>query len=234
MADRITTDDYFAGRPESLIGRLAMQVGGRQRQRLYEMFLSAGPAQASDTLLDVGVTSEDRYETNNFLEEQYPYKSAITAAGLAETSYLPGRFEGLKYVRIMPGEPLPFASRAFDLVHASAVIEHVGSREQQRRFLAELWRVCRRTLFVTTPNRWFPLEVHTILPLLHWLPPSWFRACLRRTRLAAWADEAQLNLLSGADLLALGEAAGLRGMELKKARLLGFASNLALVARRDP
>jgi hypothetical protein len=25
-------------------------------------------------------------------------------------------------------------------------------------------------VFVTTPNRWFPLEVHTLLPFVHWLP----------------------------------------------------------------
>jgi hypothetical protein len=25
---------------------------------------------------------------------------------------------------------------------------------------------------VTTPNRWFPLEVHTLLPFVHWLPPG--------------------------------------------------------------
>ena len=24
--------------------------------------------------------------------------------------------------------------------------------------------------FVTTPNRWFPIESHTRLPLVHWLP----------------------------------------------------------------
>ena len=26
------------------------------------------------------------------------------------------------------------------------------------------------SVFVTTPNRWFPLEVHTLLPFVHWLP----------------------------------------------------------------
>jgi hypothetical protein len=25
-------------------------------------------------------------------------------------------------------------------------------------------------VFLTTPNRWFPIEVHTRLPLVHWLP----------------------------------------------------------------
>ena len=27
-------------------------------------------------------------------------------------------------------------------------------------------------MFVTTPNRWFPIEVHTRLPLVHWLPET--------------------------------------------------------------
>ena len=27
-----------------------------------------------------------------------------------------------------------------------------------------------RRVFVTTPNRWFPVELHTRLPLVHWLP----------------------------------------------------------------
>ena len=27
-----------------------------------------------------------------------------------------------------------------------------------------------RRVFLTTPNRWFPIEVHTRLPLVHWLP----------------------------------------------------------------
>jgi hypothetical protein len=49
------------------------------------------------------------------------------------------------------------------------VIEHVGGEEQQKAFVREAVRVAGR-VFVTTPNRWFPLEVHTRLPLVHWLP----------------------------------------------------------------
>jgi hypothetical protein len=36
--------------------------------------------------------------------------------------------------------------------------------------LAESRRVARRGAFHTTPDRWFPVEVRTQLPLLHWLP----------------------------------------------------------------
>ena len=51
------------------------------------------------------------------------------------------------------------------------MIEHVGGEEEQRRFVAEALRVGRRA-FITTPNRWFPVEVHTRLPLVHWLPDA--------------------------------------------------------------
>ena len=54
-------------------------------------------------------------------------------------------------------------------MHSNAVIEHVGARERQEAFVREALRVGRR-VFVTTPNRWFPVEVHTRLPLVHWLP----------------------------------------------------------------
>ena len=70
------------------------------------------------------------------------------------------------------------------------MIEHVGPRDAQRRFVDEALRVARRA-FVTTPNRWFPLEVHTRLPLVHWLPD---RAAHRAYDLARkpWAKENHL------------------------------------------
>jgi hypothetical protein len=49
------------------------------------------------------------------------------------------------------------------------VIEHVGDRDRQQAFVHEALRVGDR-VFLTTPNRWFPVEVHTRLPFVHWLP----------------------------------------------------------------
>ena len=77
------------------------------------------------------------------------------------------------------GRELPFADGEFDLGFSNAVVEHVaGGREGQRQFVHELCRVARR-VFVTTPNRFFPLEVHTLLPFAHWLPPARARRALR-------------------------------------------------------
>jgi hypothetical protein len=58
--------------------------------------------------------------------------------------------------------------RAFDAMLSNAVIEHVGDEDAQRRFVGEHRRV-RRHWIITTLNRWFPAETHTLVPLLHWL-----------------------------------------------------------------
>ena len=64
-----------------------------------------------------------------------------------------------------------FTTGEFDVVFSNSVIEHVGDFDDQRRMADEVRRVGRR-FFVQTPNRWFPLEVHTRLPFVHWLPDA--------------------------------------------------------------
>ena len=55
----------------------------------------------------------------------------------------------------------------------------------------------------TGENRWFPLELHTFLPVLHWLPRRWHRRLLARLGMTFWAEEANLNLLGARDLRSL-------------------------------
>jgi SAM-dependent methyltransferase len=64
---------------------------------------------------------------------------------------------------------LPFADGEFDVVYSNSLLEHVVEPERRRRAAGEIRRVGRR-YFVQTPNRWFPVEPHALLPLVHWLP----------------------------------------------------------------
>jgi len=114
------------------------------------------------------------------------------------------------------------------------VIEHVGSCASQEYFLRELWRVSRSGIFVTTPNRWFPVEFHTVLPLVHWLPPALFRALLNRIGKRFYATEENLNLLSSRRLRMTAEAAGLENIRVETVSLLGWPTNLLLMATRRP
>jgi len=72
-----------------------------------------------------------------------------------------------------------FADRSFDWVFSNAVIEHVGGIEEQRKFASEISRVARCGYFVTTPNKFFPIEPHTLLPLYQFLPERWQRKVVR-------------------------------------------------------
>jgi hypothetical protein len=67
--------------------------------------------------------------------------------------------------RSLGGQALPFADSAFDILTSNAALERVGSLENQRSFLRELLRVGKK-IFVTVPNRLFPVEHHTAIPLL--------------------------------------------------------------------
>lgn len=166
---------------------------------------------------------------DNCLEVLHPHKRAITAVGMEDGSHLEKRYPGMRFIRVEPG-PLPFRKGEFDVVHSSAVIEHVGSRANQLTFISELWRVARRGIFVTTPNRWFPIEFHTVLPLLHWLPPETFRAILRKIGRDFYANEANLHLMSARGLRGIADEIGIANARVKNIYLGPWPSNLILVA----
>jgi hypothetical protein len=214
-------------------GSLAVRLSGAQRRKLYELFVESCTPREGDEVIDVGVTADRAYAMNNYFEYLYPHKHRITATGVEPESDLPARYPGLKYAQVTPGR-IPFPDGAFDIVHSSAVIEHVGSRERQAEFLSELWRISRRALFVTTPNRWFPIEFHTVLPFVHWLPAAAFRPVLRALGRDFYAAEENLNLLDRRALLKMAQQCGMRAPHVYGAPLFGWESNLALVAIRQP
>jgi hypothetical protein len=163
--------------------RLASRVSLWSRERKLRLFLELFDPGPETTVVDVGITDAPfgAGSSDNFFEALYPWPERITGVGPAELERFAAAFPRVRAVR-SDGRDLPFADGEFDLGFSNAVVEHVaGGREGQRRFVAELCRVARR-VFVTTPNRWFPLDPHTLLPLVHWLPAGATRDGLLRAR----------------------------------------------------
>lgn len=209
---------------------LAYKISAFNRERKYNTFLKELSPQAADTILDVGFNDQEYSANDNYLEKNYPQPENITALGL-KTSNQSGEEFSKRYPKvkttIYEGGAFPFANQQFAIVWSNAVLEHVGDREKQLEFLKEIKRVGRHA-FLTTPNRNFPIEIHTRTLLLHFLPKKIFAAYLRLIG-KSWATGDYMNLLGSRDLKNLLAKAGITDYRLIKNRLAGFILDFVII-----
>jgi hypothetical protein len=166
-----------------MLRRVASRVSMRSRERKLRLFVELFAPGPETTVVDVGVTDAPfgAGSSDNFFEALYPWPERITAVGHTGLDRFAAAFPSVRVVR-SDGRDLPFADGEFELGFSNAVVEHVaGGLEGQRRFVEELCRVAAR-VFVTTPNRFFPVDPHTLLPFAHWLPRGAPRDRLLRAR----------------------------------------------------
>jgi SAM-dependent methyltransferase len=227
----MTFRDWAAGKYASgLRWRLTSSYSRRARRERYLLFERFARPEQDTRVLDVGVTN-GVWRSANFLEAAYPWPAQITAVAIGDVPLFREHFPEVRLV-IADGRDLPFADGAFDVGFSNAVVEHVGSRSQQRQFVAELLRTCH-SVMISTPNAAFPVDPHTMLPGVHWLPRRLRHPILRVTRNEVWASEAALNPLSARQLVSLFPPGV--PVRLHRQRLLGLTTVLtAFASRHDP
>jgi SAM-dependent methyltransferase len=162
---------YEVATPNSLSEKMTAIA----RDRIYRDFLRLCAPSGSDTILDVGV-SDVVGDAANVVERLYSPQAKITAVGLGPGNAFKASFPQVQYCQIVANEALPFGDGSFDVITSNAVLEHVGSPENQRFLVSELIRVGGR-VFITVPHRYFPVEHHTGIPFLHWFDASFPFAC---------------------------------------------------------
>lgn len=86
----------------------------------------------------------------------------------------PDELKNVKYpnIKTMVGDARylnQFGDKEFDVVFSNSLIEHVGDYENQRQMANEVMRVGKR-YFVQTPNLYFPIEPHFLLPFFQFFP----------------------------------------------------------------
>jgi SAM-dependent methyltransferase len=210
--------------PGHPLNRVRSRYAYKARKRIYDLFTILMLPTPSSSILDLGVTPDRTLPESNFFEKLYPYKYKITAASIEDASFLEKDYPGLRFVKISP-DALPFRDNEFDILFCSAVIEHVGEREAQKVFIKEALRVARAFYF-TTPNRQFPLEFHTFLPFVHWLPQRAHQTLLRYLGLNFWAKTVNLNLLTPHMFIDLFPPC--KSLHLFNFRLFGLPSNIII------
>lgn len=207
---------------------IAYSISAKSRAKKYQLFLDTIKPSQTDTILDVGANAIEYSATDNYLEKHYPYPENITVVSLDDTSALQTLYPAVTFIQA-DGTRLPFVDNTFDIAYSNAVIEHVGTREKQLAFLQELIRVSRRGGFITTPNRHFPIEVHTRVPFLHLLLPKKYFDQFLHFIGKGWAADDYMYLLSENDLRTLVKTTGLTDWQIIKNRFCGFTMTLTLV-----
>ena len=178
---------------------LAMSI----RRKVFRQFWRVMKPTPAMRVADFGVSGHRDHPAHYFFESMYPWKDRLTAIGQAaeHAGWMAERFPGLTFLEAdLRWIPLP--DNHFDIGICNAVVEHAGTYDQQVALVREVCRVSKKVMF-TTPNKDFPVEVHTFVPLAHWLPDQQFRAVLRWLGHHDLARVEQLNPLDVRTFLSL-------------------------------
>jgi len=202
------------------ISKFAWKFSVNARRKRAELFRSRFNIDQRARILDLG--SENGSNIHNVLQDTNFKAENIYIADIDRAAIEEGqRTYGFNPVFITEGDPLPFPDRFFDIVYCSSVIEHTtipktdmwNIRDQrqfeklawkkQKMFAGEIVRLGKQ-YFVQTPSKTFPIESHTWLPFVGYLPRQYFLPILRLSN-KLWVKKAHpdFNLLGKKEMQAL-------------------------------
>jgi hypothetical protein len=180
--------------------------------------------------LDIGSTENDDLESSNFLIKNLnniqSYKS-ISDQEIKDKFFSSSLRKSI--TEDLSSEEIDnFKS---DLVISNATIEHVGSLANQSKMITNIIKLSKKFFILTTPNRYHPIDFHTKLPLIHWLPKNLHRKLLNKINLNFFAKEENLNLMSENDLRKILKTQNIKDYKFFYIRLLGFKSNFIVIGK---
>lgn len=209
---------------------IASKISGYNRKRKWLIFTKNILYDQHTKILDVGFNNVEYSSVDNYLEKNYPFQQNITALGITGKNIFEKLYPLLKAI-LYDGKTFPFRDNNFDICWSNAVIEHVGDIDAQLFFIREMKRVSK-IVFFTTPNKHFPIEIHTRTPLLHFLPKHIFEKYLNLIG-KKWATGDYMNLLTKKDLTKLLEAAKITNYKIIENKILGFTLDYIIIFKSE-
>lgn len=172
-----------------------------KRFRFFKELIASIPTQETIRILDVGGT-QSYWENMDFATQKGIH---ITLLNVYEESVTLPNFSSLQGDATNLSQ---FGDNQFDIVHSNSVIEHLFTMEAQVKMANEVRRVGKR-YYVQTPNRYFPMEPHWVLPFFQFFPFRLQVWITRRFYLDAYPEaqrqEVAINRVKEVRLLTEGE-----------------------------
>ena len=182
-------------------------------------------------ILDVGTTPSIKSH-ENIIINKFKWKKNISCLSNQSLNKLKNYHPLISFFK-GDGRKMNFKKNKFDIVFSSATIEHVGSFNNQLKFINECFRVSKNLIFITTPNRNFPIDFHTRLPFIHLFPKKIHRGILKFFGENYLSKESNLNLLTENDLISICKINKISNFKIVKIKLFFFVSNLILIIRKN-
>lgn len=226
---KINKKNYWTEIP--ILNKYLRQILLSNRLKIFDIFKKKIYYNKITKILDVGTTPVIS-EEENILFNHYPWIENITGFSNQNCNNLKNKFKKNKFI-IGDARKINLPENSYDIIHCSATIEHVGNSVHQKKMISELYRICKRQIFLTTPNRNFPIEFHTKIPFLHLLPKKIFRKILKIINLKYFALEENLNLLNTKDIEKFCNELGIKNYEICYNKLLFLNSNIILIINKN-
>lgn len=175
---------------QALIG-VAGRLASTARRKRFQRYIETMRPRRDERILDVGCGG------GAWSLAQLDPTALVTGVDLVASS---GFEQPHQSFVVADACDLPFDDDAFDVAFSNSVLEHI-ELERRPAFAHEMRRVAKR-YWVQTPNYWFPIEPHALLPAVQFLPTGARRLAWRASPRGVDHEEA-LALLTGEQLAEL-------------------------------
>ena len=181
-------------------------------------------------ILDIGTTSDTENISSNFIIKNL--KNVKNFYSISDQSITSPFFKKKLQKSIIENfSEYEIENFKSDLVVSNATIEHVGNYNNQKTMVSNMIKLSKKMVIISTPYRYHPLEFHTKIPFIHWLPKKIHRMILKKFNLVFYSKEENLNLLSKSDLSSFIKNENIRS-EFKYIKFLFLRSNLIFILKK--
>ena len=118
-----------------------------------------------------------------------------------------------------------------DVVISNATIEHVGEYKNQLKMIENMIELSKKYIVISTPLKSYPLEFHTMIPFLHWLPRKIYYTLLNFLGMKSYADINVLNLLNNKNITDIKKHFNEVDFSVFYVKLFGIKSNVILIGK---
>tara|TARA_Y100000741_G_scaffold364576_1_gene356092 strand:- start:1294 stop:1968 length:675 start_codon:yes stop_codon:yes gene_type:complete len=207
------------------------KIVSRKRNEIVKVVRNFVNFSNISSILDIGTTNDETLKSSNFII--YQFKDIKIRKSLSDQS-IKDNFFNLNYKKSIT-EFLnndEISNLSSDVVISSATLEHVGDNHNKNVMIKNITLLTKKYFIITTPNRYYPIDFHTKLPFIHWLPKKIHRKFLKIVGLDFFSKEQNLDLLSYNDLKNLIKDIKNFDIRIKKIKFLGLTSNLIIFGKK--